>query len=180
MLLSYDELLALVARGVIQNVATHYINAASVDITLGAKILEEKVPDFGPVKPISLRDREPLPVVEQDCTDGYVLNPGEFILAQSEQWFNLPDDISAEYKLKSSMARIGLNHALAGWCDAGWHGSVLTLELTNTNQHHPITLRKGDRIGQMVFFNHRKVSSEVSYRYRGRYNNDKHTQGAKS
>jgi dCTP deaminase len=179
MLLSYEELLALAARGVIQNVDTDYINSASIDITLGKKILLEADPMVQPKKIVSLRERTPLNMVEMDCTSGFVLRPGDFILAQSEQVFNLPNDISAEYKLKSSMARIGINHALAGWCDAGWNGSVLTLELYNWTKNHDIVLTAGDRIGQMIFFKHRAVPEDRSYAARGRYNNDKTVEGMK-
>ena len=85
----------------------------------------------------------------------------------------MPMDISAEYKLKSSMARIGLEHLNAGWCDAGWHGSVLTLELVNVTRHHSIIIRPGDPIGQMVFFRHAPVPPERPYATRGRYNTDR-------
>lgn len=91
----------------------------------------------------------------------------------SAEVFNLPEDISAEYKLKSSMARIGLEHMNAGWCDAGWHGSVLTLEFKNMLQYHAILIRPGDAIGQMIFFYHEPVPKSASYATRGRYNNDK-------
>lgn len=169
--------MALAARGVITNVDPDYINAASIDITLGATVLREKVLT-GPHH-ISLADREPLKTQPETTERGIILRPGDFILAQSEQVFHLPDDISAEYKLKSSMARIGLNHCLAGWCDAGWNGSVLTLELMNVTKNHFITLKKGDRIGQMIFFWHTKVPADRSYAARGRYNNDKEVTGVK-
>lgn len=181
MLLSYDELLALVARGVIAGVDVKDVNAASIDITLGDKILVEDSNIFRRQKRfISLSDREPLYTNEYDLNERPIhLHPGQFILAQSKQVFNLPNDISAEYKLKSSMARIGINHCLAGWCDAGWHGSVLTLELMNVTQSHVVELRKGDKIGQMVFFKHRAVPDEGSYATKGRYNNDTKVTGAK-
>jgi len=162
---------------VIKNVDTEYINAASIDITLGSLVMIEDR-DAQP-ETISLAKRERPKMVTFNCDTGFLLRPGDFILAQSEQEFNLPNDISAEYKLKSSMARIGINHALAGWCDAGWNGSVLTLELMNVTRNHTIELRKGDRIGQMIFFHHREVPNDKSYAARGRYNNDKKVEGAK-
>ena len=55
------------------------------------------------------------------------------------------------------MARIGLDHLNAGWCDAGWNGSVLTLELINLLKNHSIALHPGDAIGQMTFFAHGEV-----------------------
>jgi len=180
-LLSYEELLALVARGVIRNVDLSAVNSASIDITLGKKILKEKDDAiFDNYHHISLRDRTPMATAERSCAgDGFNLYPGQFILAQSQQEFYLPDDISAKYTLKSSMARIGLNHAFSGWCDAGWHGSVLTLELLNSTNNHVIKLHEGDAIGQMLFFHHRKVPKDRSYAARGRYNDCKEVIGAK-
>ena len=180
MLLSYDELYALVARGVIKDVPLENINSASIDITLGDTFMvEDRMEHKVPYK-VNLRRREPLRMSKFKLEHGkFLLHPGQFILAQSKEVFNLPYDISAEYKLKSSMARIGLNHCLAGWCDAGWHGSVLTLELMNVTKNHVIELEAGDKIGQMIFFNHRPVPQERSYEARGRYNNDIETQGAK-
>jgi len=180
MLLSYGDLVTLVDDGVMTNVDPKYINAASIDITLGAKVLRElHGTKTIPYHTVSLAERQPLRTYEQDTTNGILLKPGEFILAHSEQEFNLPKTISAEYKLKSSMARVGINHCLAGWCDAGWHGSVLTLELMNVTRRHAIRLQKGDRIGQMVFFRHLPVPEDKSYAVRGSYNNDKEVTGAR-
>lgn len=170
----------MVAMGVIKGVEEKQINAASIDITLGAKILKEADDAvFDKYTYISLRDRTPLRSQERSCKSGFNLYPGQFILAQSQQVFDLPSNISAEYKLKSSMARIGINHCLAGWCDAGWNGSVLTLELMNCTNNHVIKLHEGDAIGQMIFFRHTSVPPEKSYAARGRYNGDKEVSGAK-
>jgi dCTP deaminase len=103
---------------------------------------------------------------------GIIMQSNDFILAQSIEVFNLPEDISAQYRLKSSMARIGLEHLNAGHCDAGWNGSVLTLELKNVTRYHAIHLKAGDPIGQMVFWRHEPVPADKSYAARGRYNGD--------
>ena len=170
MLLSHNELIELIERGVIENAKIEAVNAASIDIHLGPVILVEE-----PVNAvIDYRARTKPKMREVHLHEGgYVLRPGEFILAQSIEVFNLPLDVSCEYKLKSSMARIGLEHLNAGWCDAGWHGSVLTLELVNVSRYHSIIIRPGDPIGQMVFFRHTPVTHERSYAARGRYNKDR-------
>lgn len=171
MLLSHDELCHVAECGYISPVLEVDINAASIDIHLGDKILWEDV-TMGIEPVIDYSKREPVKFREITMDeDGWVLEPGDFILAQSREVFNLPNWLSAEYKLKSSMARIGLEHMNAGWCDAGWNGSVLTLELKNMCQHHAIRIRPGDAIGQMVFFKHWPVSDEASYATKGRYNN---------
>lgn len=190
-LLSYNRLCELVEQGVITGVQHDQINATSIDLTLGDNVLTERLHPTAHsmshrgisqrVKVVGLRERDPLFFgphnLEQDGP--FLLLPNRFILAQSAQTFNLPNNISAEYKLKSSMARIGLEHLNAGWCDAGWNGSVLTLELKNMTQHHAIQLRAGDRIGQIVFFEHEPVPADRSYAARGRYNGDTKVEGIK-
>jgi len=175
-LLSHEELRRIVELEIITPVDVKDINAASIDIHLGDTILwEDKQPgtvDFSKREPVAFNEY----VMDEN---GYLLEPGAFILAQSREVFNLPNWLSAEYKLKSSMARIGLEHMNAGWCDAGWNGSVLTLELKNMCQNHSIIIRPGDAIGQMIFFRHEQVAQEASYASKGRYNGDKTVKGIK-
>ena len=175
-LLSHEELRRIVEQEIITPVDPKDINAASIDIHLGKTILwEDAEPgtiDFSKRDPVKFNEY----VMDEN---GYLLKPGDFILAQSREVFNLPNWLSAEYKLKSSMARIGLEHMNAGWCDAGWNGSVLTLEFKNMTNNHDIIIRPGDAIGQMVFFQHDPVASEASYASRGRYNGDTSVSGIK-
>lgn len=173
MLLSYNDLYNLTLGGVITHVKPEAINAASIDIHLGPNIMIER--ESGERLPEIDYSKRHRPAMTEYVMDesGYLLRPGEFILGQSVEIFNLPMYLSAEYKLKSSMARIGLEHMNAGWCDAGWHGSVLTLEFKNMLNHHAIRIRPGDAIGQMIFFRHTAVPRDRSYAARGRYNNDK-------
>jgi dCTP deaminase len=184
-LLSYNELCFLISANIIQGSDYSLVNSASIDIRLGNKILIEKCEledqKGFKLKRVELDKKGKLDTREFDLTrDGpFYLYPGEFILAQSVEIFNLPNNISAEYKLKSSMARIGLEHLNAGWCDAGWNGSVLTLELKNMTRTHEIMLRAGDKIGQVVFFKHAEVPEEKSYAARGSYNGDKEVTGVK-
>jgi dCTP deaminase len=178
-LLSYIELCELVDAGVMTNVLPEQINSASIDITLGPTALKEAKPTQGNSHTLRLAARDKPRFIGVNTAHGLLLEPGAFALAASAQIFNLPNDISCEFKLKSSGARTGLNHLLAGWCDAGWHGSVLTLEYHNVLRYHAIELREGDAIGQMVFFRHTPVPAERSYAARGRYNGDKHAQGVK-
>lgn len=176
MILSHNELLRIVEQEIITPVDPKDINAASIDIHLGDTILwedlETNIVDFRRRDPVTFNHY----VMDEN---GYLLKPGDFILAQSREIFNLPNWLSAEYKLKSSMARIGLEHMNAGWCDAGWNGSVLTLELKNMTNNHAIIIRPGDAIGQMIFFRHEPVPSEASYASKGRYNGDTSVSGIK-
>ena len=189
MLLSHDEIEELLELNIVEYAEPELINAASLDIRLGIEILVERpAPCYSPsdsslgLKQVTLRDRDPLNMVPHNLTrEGpFMLYPGEFILAHSHEVFNLPNHIRASYALKSSMARIGLEHLNAGWCDAGWNGSSLTLELKNITRYHVIVLHHLDKIGQMVFFKHKAVKQEHSYATRGRYNGDRGVSGAKA
>ena len=128
-LLSYNQICELIEQGVIEGAKFSDVNSASLDIHLGNKFIFEDL--NGPSSVISLIERQPFQSVEitNDNAILVILDPGDFCLAQTKEIFHLPNNISCEYKLKSSMARIGLEHLNAGWCDAGWNGSVLTLEL---------------------------------------------------
>lgn len=184
MLLSYNELVKLVESGVI-DAPIENVNSSSIDLTLDDVIMVEVMPDDEEVT-VCLAQKENIPFYEVNMmTDGlpgdyaYRLEPGEFVLASSREVFNLPNNISAEYKLKSSMARNGLEHLNAGWCDAGWNGSKLTLELKNMTQHHDLILEPGMKIGQVVFFKHEPVPFEKSYAARGQYNGQQQVTASK-
>lgn len=194
MLQSYNQIVNLLDDGVITRASYDNINAASLDIRLGETILIERprptscpsgvslvAEDHARLNRVSLRKKDKLTMAEYSLVreGNFILYPGEFILAQSQEIFHLPNNISAMYQLKSSMARIGLDHFKAGWCDAGWNGSVLTLELKNCTRHHEIELQYGDLIGQLVFFRHEEVPPHASYATKGRYNGDRTVSGTK-
>ena len=80
----------------------------------------------------------------------FVLHPGEFVLGQTLEWVELPDDLVARLEGKSSLGRLGLLiHSTAGYVDPGWKGN-LTLELSNV-ANLPIALYFGMKIGQISF-----------------------------
>jgi dCTP deaminase len=91
----------------------------------------------------------------------FILHPGEFVLGQTLEWTELPNDLVARLEGKSSLGRLGLLiHSTAGYVDPGWKGN-LTLELSNV-ANLPIALYYGMKIGQISFF---RMSSEVERPY---------------
>ena len=104
-------------------------------------------------------DLTELLTIEED--EPFILHPGEFVLGQTHEWVELPDDLVARLEGKSSLGRLGLLiHSTAGYVDPGWKGN-LTLELSNV-ANLPIALYSGMRIGQISFF---KMSSSVDRPY---------------
>jgi dCTP deaminase len=147
---------ALCEGGMIEPFNPTLINPASLDVTLGTNLYVE-VEDGGLLpKNISEHTRE----------NPYLLLPNEFILAETAETFNIPDFISAQFVLKSSLARAGLEHLLAGYIDPG-----LTLEFKNAKQFSAFPLWPGMRCGQIVF-TEMVEAPQASYRYTGRYNGD--------
>jgi dCTP deaminase len=145
------------------------VNPASLDVRLGDTLLIESAEG---------RELKPYPLSQHSQEDPYFLRPGQFVLASTVEQFDIPADVSAQFLLKSSRAREGLNHLLAGWIDPGWSGSVLTLELHNVRQLQPVALWPGMKIGQIVF--HYLASTPArSYAETGRYNGDTTVQGSR-
>jgi dCTP deaminase len=100
-------------------------------------------------------------LVEADGDEAFILHPGEFVLGQTLEWTELPNDLVARLEGKSSLGRLGLLiHSTAGYVDPGWKGN-LTLELSNV-ANLPIALYYGMKIGQISFF---KMSSPVDRPY---------------
>jgi len=99
-----------------------------------------------------------------DDDEPFILHPTEFVLGQTLEWVELPDDLVGRIEGKSSLGRLGLLiHSTAGYVDPGWKGN-LTLELSNV-ANLPIALYRGMKIGQISFF---KMSSPVERPYGSR------------
>ncbi|MGA0375469.1 MAG: dCTP deaminase [bacterium] len=138
------------------------LNPASLDVVIGSQLMME-VADTPELQRLDISDRT--------AEDPYLLLPGEFVLTETFETMNIPSDISAQFVLKSSRAREGYQHMLAGWAEGGFHGSKLTLEIQNARRHHPLPIYPNLKIGQMVFFEMSGGGPEQDYSVTGRYNN---------
>ena len=138
------------------------LNPASYDVTLGTQIMMEVA---------STVELQKVQLHGHTQKDPFWIQPGEFFLAETQEIFSLPNHVGAQFVLKSSRAREGWDHAEAGWCDPGWFGSRLTMEIRNQRRCHPLPIFPGLKIGQMKFL---LVSGKVerSYAETGRYNAD--------
>jgi dCTP deaminase len=173
-LLSHNELVQHINAGMISHPNSllpfpiEQVNGASVDLTLGDKMLIESRATI-----VNLARKESTPMEELPLSAGqWSLYPGDFVLAHTREYFRFPPDIAGHYMLKSSLARSGLQHLMAGFADPTWHGS-LTLELVNQTKSKVIVLEHGMKIGQMLFFRCTSaVPAAVAYAARGQYQGD--------
>ena len=152
---------ALCKGGMVQPYDPTLLNPASLDVTLGTNFYIE-VKDGG----LLAKD-----ISEHTRSNPFLLQPNEFILAETIEVFNIPDYICAKFALKSSLARAGLEHLMAGYIDPGFNNSVLTLEFKNAKQFSAFPLWPGMRCGQIIF-TQMSAEPQASYRYTGRYNFD--------
>lgn len=173
-ILNHDEIMELIYAGVIEGADKKNVNPASLNVRLSNKFLiEARDPNgynghhYTPLE-FSLRQSPNFLEVE----GGVVLAPGNFCLTSLVEKVNLPNDLACDVMLRSSAARMGINHMLAGWGDPGYSGH-LTLELKNELKFHSVRLVGGDSIVQLRFHRINPVAEGKDYAAKGgKYSGD--------
>ena len=162
------EIHNLARRGLVSPFLPELVNPASLDVRLGEHLLveEPKVPALLPFSIAGHTKEKP-----------FMLQPHEFVLAETMEEFDFPDCVAGQLALKSSRAREGIEHLLAGYIDPGYKGR-LTLELQNARSLHAVPLWPGMRIAQIVFHKMSMLPGK-SYSVTGRYQGDTAVQASK-
>lgn len=144
------------------------IQPASVDIRLGRtfSMIEDSSAGILPL--------DSQVTYKTITADTYLLLPGQFVLASTMEYVELPDNLTAFVEGRSSLGRLGLFIQNAGWVDPGFKGEI-TLELFNANRC-AIELRSGRRVGQLVFA---KMDDTALHPYRGKYQGQKGATGSR-
>jgi dCTP deaminase len=137
------------------------LQPASVELHLGKQFVFYKPSDI-PLDPLNLQLDEMIDNINLMNPGEYVdLQPGQCVLAHTEEIIKLSGDLAARVEGKSSLGRLFLLvHATAGFIDPGFHGQ-LTLEISNPNCR-PIRLTPGMRIAQLGIF---RMSSPANLLY---------------
>lgn len=153
---------------VIEPVTPEQIQPASVDIRLGNTF---SVVDDTPSGIIKLDSEIKYKTITADT---YLILPGQFVLATTMEYFELPDNLTAFVEGRSSLGRMGLFIQNAGWVDPGFKGEI-TLELYNANRC-AIELKAGRRVGQLVFA---EMDVPAVNPYRGKYQGQRGATGSR-
>lgn len=148
-------------HGMVSPYREELLKPASLEVRLGDRIMIEQ--EDGP-------DLQIVGLCEYSREQPFLIHPGEWFLAETQEIFNLPEHVGAQFVLKSSRACEGWDHAEAGWFDPGYCGRP-TLELRNNRRHRSLPMWPGMLIGQCKFL---LVSGtpERSYALTGRYQHD--------
>lgn len=107
------------------------------------------------------------------AADSFIIRPGEFVLATTMEYINVPRSAAAFVQGRSSIGRIGLSVQNAGYVDPGFCGNI-TLELKNDSPNC-IRLLTGYPVAQLVYFD----VTECSEPYRGKYQGQIDVTGSK-
>lgn len=134
----------------IEGLAYKDIGPASVDVYLGNTFVRCTESNY----PYTIEDPEHYMPIE----------PGEFMLATTREYIEIPDNIACQVHGCSSIGRSGLFVQNAGWVDPGFRGE-LTLELFNASCER-IELCPGQRIAQLTF---QYLHTPCAVPYQGRY-----------
>jgi dCTP deaminase len=162
------EIHNLARRGLVSPFLQELVNPASLDVRLGENLLVE-LPTTTSLVPYS--------IAGHTKEKPFMLQPHEFVLAETMEEFDFPDCVAGQLALKSSRAREGIEHLLAGYIDPGYKGR-LTLELQNARSLHAVPLWPGMRIAQIVFHKMSMLPGK-SYSVTGRYQGDTAVQASK-
>lgn len=165
MILVDRQIRRLCENGMISPFDPTLLNSHSIDVRIGDRA---KIEDGEYLKDIKLD--------WYDKDNPYKVRPNQFFLSCTLELVDIPSNIAAEFRLKSTRAREGWVHALAVWIDGGFNGSI-TLELGNARQHKSLPIYSGMKIGQLIF--HETEIPDVSYAEVGRYNGYTTVQEAK-
>jgi deoxycytidine triphosphate deaminase len=96
---------------------------------------------------------------DSDTQDTIIVNPGEYFLIKTIETVDIPTNVLADFRARSSLFRAGLS-LLTTIGSPGYKGELI-FGLHNAGQH-PVTLQMGARISQAIFY--RLESEGVAYR----------------
>jgi dCTP deaminase len=122
------------------------IRPASIDLRLHPHIL--RYSKYAEVHVDPKKGIIPAPAaLKMNEEDGWVLDPGDWILGATYEEIEIPGDLVGILCGKSSWARLGISIEDAGYVDPGWKGR-LTLEIKNNGPLY-VTLHPMDVICQL-------------------------------
>lgn len=153
---------------VIDPVDEKSIQPASVDLRLGTHFL---IIEENQMEVITLDSEVHYREINNETV---IIPPKSFLLATTQEYIKLPNDITAFVEGRSSIGRIGLFIQNAGWVDPGFEGRI-TLELYNASAL-PIKLQAGKRICQLVCC---RMDAPAKTPYNGKYQGQDKTTGSK-
>ena len=170
MIISYITIKNLIKKNklIIEPFEDYLLQPASIDLRLGSDYLKI---DENQMEIMTLEDKLNYNKIN---SEEIVIPPHSFLLATTEEYIELPNNLTAFVEGRSSIGRMGLFIQNAGWVDPGFAGKI-TLELFNANRLS-IKLKAGRRICQLVIA---EMDKAAEFPYQGKYQGQKTAVGSK-
>jgi len=170
MIISDKTLKKLLKSGelVVEPMEESQIEPASIDCRLGTHFL---VVEENQMEIITLDSEIKYREIN---AESIIIPPHSFLLATTQEYIKLPNNVTAFVEGRSSIGRIGLFTENAGWVDPGFEGRI-TLELYNASSL-PIKLEAGKRVCQLVFCH---MDHAADFPYKGKYQGQSTTVGSR-
>lgn len=127
------------------------LGSCLIDLRLGNSFRvfnHSRTPYLDPQDPNTLKDVTTEIVVKEG--EAFTMHPGEFVLAITMEYIEMPDDLTGHLEGRSSIGRMGIVvHSTAANIECGFRGNI-TLELANMGRI-PVLLYPGMRICSLSF-----------------------------
>ena len=191
MVLSDKRILEELEKGriVITPFTPEHLSTSSYDVTLGEYFFPERETFSGIYNPYNkahtdrvwgteVKRAQPAEEVFADTEFEFIgiaksdqvilLDPGDTILAHTNEFIGGREEITTMMKARSSLGRNFIEVCkCAGWGDVGFTNRW-TMEITNNSRFHRIPLVVGRRLAQIVFFETGPIR-ESDYTHKGKY-----------
>ncbi len=130
---------------------TTQLGSCMIDLELGNVFCvfnHSKTPYLDPKDPATLACATAEVIIKDN--EAFILHPGEFVLAHTREYIEMPDDLTGRLEGRSSIGRMGVViHSTAANIECGFRGNI-TLELANMGRI-PVMLYPGMRICSLSF-----------------------------
>lgn len=147
MILNGNDIKKLIEeKKLLENYNSSNFSSGSYDLTIASKVLKIKKT----FKTIELSNANQIENMYEEINigNGYTLKHGECIFAVLNEKINLPNDLVAHIRPRTSLSRLGLNINIQH-INSGYSG-ILNIAIYNMSPNNYI-LRPNLRIGQIVF-----------------------------
>ncbi len=147
------------------------IQPSSVDLTLDEQIeIPKKNMEINAPYPDSTQLKEYFTHAHLG-NDGYILQPGEFILGQIKETLSLSEKLVGNIQNRNSVIRLGVNVGLSSYINPGYEGKLpIAIHNVGSFSFHLIP---GMRICQLVLSEAKAVLKDYSKRAEAKYHAEK-------
>lgn len=127
------------------------LGPCSLDLKLGDTFKIFNHSSFAFIDPkVKYDDKQLMTEIKVQEGDFFIIQPSDFVLAVTEENFEIADDLMARIEGRSSLGRMGIIiHSTAAVFNPGWRGKAV-MEVGNLGRM-PVKLYPGMRICALVF-----------------------------